>query len=137
MEFAGLTVRFMTKQSIAVLRLADRATFRWLVDAFGFVPSEVTPAEGDELQHGQLGWGNAIIMASTGGRVEQTPGQSSIYLTVDTDAEVDAAYGRATAAGATSVLEPEDQPYGGRNATVRDPEGNAWSIGSYQPQPAE
>lgn len=127
----------MTKQSIAVLRLADGATFRWLVDAFGFVPSEVTPAEGDELQHGQLGWGNAIIMASTGGRVEQTPGQSSIYLTVDTDAEVDAAYARATAAGATSVLEPEDQPYGGRNATVRDPEGNAWSIGSYQPQPSE
>lgn len=132
----GHTVGGMSKQSIPILRLADRATFAWLVDAFGFLPSEVSPADGDELQHGQLNWGEAILMASTGGKVDQQPGQASVYLTVDTDAEVDAAYERAVAAGATSVLRPEDQPYGGRNATVRDPEGNWWSVGSYQPTPS-
>ena len=126
----------MTQQSIAILRLAHRSTLDWLVDAFGLVASEVTPPEGAELQHAQLTWGDGILMASTGGRIDQTPGHASIYLTVDTDADVDAAYERATAAGATSVLEPEDQPYGGRNATVRDPEGNVWSVGSYQPAPA-
>lgn len=126
----------MSKQSIAILRLAERSTFDWLVDALGFVPSEVTPETGDELQHGQLNWGDGIVMASTGGKVEQTSGQSSIYLTVDADDEVDAAYERAIGAGATSVLPPEDQAYGGRNATIRDPEGNWWSIGSYQPSPS-
>lgn len=127
----------MSTQIVPILRLADRATLDWLVDAFGFTPSEVTPPEGDTLQHAQLTWGDSVLMASTpGGRVEQAAGQASLYLTVETDAAVDAAYERAMAAGATSVLAPEDQPYGGRNATVRDPEGNAWSIGSYQPTPA-
>ena len=37
----------------------------------------------------------------------------------------------ALAAGASVLHEPEDQDYGGRTATVRDPEGNVWSMGTY------
>ncbi|MBK5295018.1 MAG: VOC family protein [Acidobacteriia bacterium] len=41
----------------------------------------------------------------------------------------DAMYERALAAGATSLWEPKDQPYGERTAGVRDPFGNQWFPG--------
>jgi uncharacterized glyoxalase superfamily protein PhnB len=31
-------------------------------------------------------------------------------------------------------MPPRDEDYGGRSATVADPEGNLWSFGSYRPQ---
>ena len=44
--------------------------------------------------------------------------------------DVDATYRAALGAGAVSVAEPRDQPYGDRSAGVRDPEGNIWWIGT-------
>ncbi|MBJ7470759.1 MAG: VOC family protein [Solirubrobacteraceae bacterium] len=124
----------MSKTAVTILRLRERATLDWLVSTFGFTVSEVTPPEGDELHHAQLTYGTSVLMASaTGGRLDQAPGYASVYLTLETDAEVDAVFAKAIAAGAASVLPPEDMPYGGRNATVRDPDGNTWSVGSYQP----
>jgi uncharacterized glyoxalase superfamily protein PhnB len=124
----------MSQSVITVLRLRERGTLDWLERAFGFTLSEVTPAGDGGLAHAQLWWGDDCIMASTGGRIGQPTGAASIYLTVPADADVDAAYARAMAEkGAVSVLEPEDMPYGGRNASVGDPDGNVWSIGSYQP----
>lgn len=43
-------------------------------------------------------------------------------------ADVDAAFERAVAAGATVVRAPEDQFYGDRAAVVDDPWGHAWSL---------
>jgi uncharacterized glyoxalase superfamily protein PhnB len=37
------------------------------------------------------------------------------------------------AAGADIFFEPEDQDYGGRVYSARDPEGYVWSFGSYDP----
>jgi uncharacterized glyoxalase superfamily protein PhnB len=45
---------------------------------------------------------------------------------------VDRLFERAVAAGATVVRPPTDQDYGGRGCTLRDPEGNQWSFGSYR-----
>jgi uncharacterized glyoxalase superfamily protein PhnB len=47
--------------------------------------------------------------------------------------EPDALFERATGAGAEVVMEPTDQDYGSRDFTVRDPEGNLWSFGTYAP----
>lgn len=58
-------------------------------------------------------------------------GQAKCYLVVDTDTEVDEVFRRALAADGTSIAEPTDQDYGGRSATIADPEGNQWSVGSY------
>jgi len=44
--------------------------------------------------------------------------------------DVDITYRAALAAGATSVAEPKDQPYGDRSAGVKDSEGNIWWLGT-------
>ena len=53
---------------------------------------------------------------------------ASIYVYVE---DVDAAYQRAIAAGATSVAAPEDKPYQERAAGVKDSFGNIWYIATY------
>jgi uncharacterized glyoxalase superfamily protein PhnB len=58
-------------------------------------------------------------------------GRHPVYVVIDGD--VDDHCARARAAGAEIVREPEDQDYGGRDYTARDPEGNVWSFGSYEP----
>ncbi|MDO9354661.1 MAG: VOC family protein [Solirubrobacteraceae bacterium] len=124
-----------TQEAITVLRLRERATLDWLERAFGFALSEVTEGDDGGLAHAQLRWGDSWLMASTGGRIDQPTGAASVYLTVADDEDVDAAYTRAMAEpGAVSVLEPEDMPYGGRNASIADPDGNVWSVGSYHPR---
>jgi uncharacterized glyoxalase superfamily protein PhnB len=45
----------------------------------------------------------------------------------------DPQYARSRAAGAKIVRELEDMPYGSREFSVRDPEGNLWSFGTYDP----
>lgn len=77
-----------------------------------------------------------MVMLDSAGTAElQTPlGGASVYLIVDTDDEVDRLHGRAVEAGATTVMAPRDEDYGGRGASVRDAEGNTWSIGSYRPE---
>ena len=45
--------------------------------------------------------------------------------------DVDTCYKRALAAGAISISEPKDQPYGDRSAGVKDSEGNIWWLGTH------
>jgi uncharacterized glyoxalase superfamily protein PhnB len=54
----------------------------------------------------------------------------SIYVLVR---DPDAHHNCARAAGATIVRELEDTPYGSREYSARDCEGNLWSFGTYDP----
>ena len=58
-------------------------------------------------------------------------GHTEIALYVDTFEEVDMAYEEAISKGATSVLEPETEPWGQRTCYIADPEGNLIEIGSF------
>ena len=58
-------------------------------------------------------------------------GHSEIALYVDTFEEVDEAYKKAVENGATSVLEPELEPWGQRTCYIADPEGNMIEIDSW------
>lgn len=60
----------------------------------------------------------------------QPAGSGAVYLVAD---DPDAAFDAAVAGGATVERAMVDQDYGGRGGSVRDPEGNHWSFGSYQP----
>jgi PhnB protein len=56
------------------------------------------------------------------------PMPSMFYLYVP---DCDAMYKRALAAGATSIMEPTDHPYGDRSGGVKDPFGNQWYIATH------
>lgn len=125
-----------------------RALIRFLVDAFGFEETAVF-GEGDVVQHAQLSWplGGGIMLgsvrpdgadekrASGEGAWAVRPGGTGTYVVVADDAAVDALHARAAAAGAEVLQAPEDQDYGSREFTARDPEGNLWSFGSYRGEP--
>lgn len=71
--------------------------------------------------------GDSVLMVSEAGiRNART---SFLYLYVD---DVDATYRRALEAGAVSVEEPAETPYGDRRAMITDPCGNDWQIATYR-----
>jgi PhnB protein len=83
------------------------------------------------VHHAEVRVGDSVIeMGEAHGPYE--PMQSTFYLYVP---DVDAVYRRAVAAGAKSIREPADQPYGDRNAGVADAFGNTWYIGSHIGKP--
>jgi PhnB protein len=83
-------------------------------------------AEGDMILHAKVQIGNSVIELGEA-RYETQPLPTAIYLYVD---DVDAIYEQALNAGAVSMLAPTDQPYGDRNAWVKDPFANVWYIAS-------
>lgn len=60
----------------------------------------------------------------------QGTGPGACYLVTD---DPDAVFDAAITAGGSVERPLVDQDYGGRGGSVRDPEGNHWSFGSYQP----
>jgi len=75
----------------------------------------------------QIKIGDSIVMVSAVGPRDANP--SFLYVYVD---DVDATYRRALQAGAASIEEPQDVPYGDRRAMVKDPCGNDWQIATHK-----
>jgi uncharacterized glyoxalase superfamily protein PhnB len=131
-----------TSTVIPAMRYRDApAAIDWLCRAFGFEKHLVVPGENETIAHAQLIFGNGMIMLGSArddefGRWVKPPreiggtGTQSAYVIVD---DVDAHFARAKAAGAEIVTPVEDQSYGGRLYSCRDPEGHLWSFGSYDP----
>lgn len=78
--------------------------------------------------HAEVRIDDSIIMIGGGGAWRGTPMPTAIHLYVP---DADAVYRRALEAGATSTLEPMDQPYGERSAGVKDRAGNQWYIATH------
>ena len=55
-----------------------------------------------------------------------TPAEGMVYVP-----DADAAFARALAAGCTQVRPVEDQFYGDRTGTLKDPYGYQWSLGTH------
>ena len=112
------------------------AAITFLTDAFGFVKTLVVDGGPDRpVAHAELRWpeGGGVMLGSAtqdGNEFERLPtGANSVYVVTD---EPDALFARATRAGAAIVRGLEDTDYGSRGFTVRDPEGNLWSFGTYR-----
>jgi uncharacterized glyoxalase superfamily protein PhnB len=113
-----------------------RAAIAFLTKAFGFEERAVYAREDDPsvIEHAELRWplGGGIMLGTAGkddspfGRRE--PGNDSVYVLCD---DPDALFERATEAAAEVVRGLRDEDYGSRGFTVRDPEGNLWSFGTY------
>jgi PhnB protein len=74
------------------------------------------------VHHAEIRVGDSVVEMGEAHGVYQ-PLQSMFYVYVP---DCDAVYRRALGAGAKSLHEPADQPYGDRNSAVTDPFGNTW-----------
>ncbi|TDD61077.1 glyoxalase [Kribbella antibiotica] len=117
--------------------LDGQAALKFLTDGLGFqlVASYAGTAEGS-VAHSELLWpaGGGVMVSSTDAQSEPNEftlladQAQSVYLVHD---DPDTLIGRAIGAGAIVVRGLQDSDYGSRGFTVRDPEGNLWSIGTY------
>lgn len=111
------------------------AGIAWL-EAIGFTTKDVyrDPDDASIVRHAEMLWpaGGGVMFGSHRQNPEwpKQPGTAAAYLVTDNP---DAVHRAAVAAGGTSLREPRDEDYGGRGASVTDPEGNLWSFGSYAP----
>ena len=111
------------------------ALVRFLVDVVGFEETVVV-RDGDLVAHAELAWppGGGVMLGSVrdDGGWPVTPGSSGAYLVTD---DVVAVWDRVRGAGAEVMRPLAEKPYGGTEFSFRDPEGNAWSVGSYRGEP--
>lgn len=76
------------------------------------------------IHHVMARIGDGVVeMGEAHGTSQPMPTMFYLYLP-----NVDAAYTRALGAGAESMFEPVDQPYGDRTAAVKDAFGNQWFL---------
>jgi PhnB protein len=106
----------------------------FLTQAFGAEEKGRVPVPGGKIMHAEVKLGDSMIELSDGNE-QYGPTPVAIHHYVD---DVDATYARAIDAGAISTHAPVDQPYGDREAGVKDPFGNSWFIAKatgWKPQP--
>jgi len=96
--------------------------------AFGAQELIRTTGSGGGL-HAEVRIGDSKLMIGGGDAWGGTPTPSGLHLYVP---DSDLVYGRALSAGAESLYAPVDQPYGDREAGVRDLAGNHWYIATHR-----
>lgn len=125
---------------IPALRYRDAdAGLRFLEAAFGAAPRSVHRDDDGVIRHAVLELGGGLVMVGQAAEEGWLGGEPahplastvSLYIVVD---DPDAHHERAAAvAEARVVRELEDTPYGSREYSIRDLEGNLWSFGTYDP----
>jgi len=132
----------MSQTIFPAVRYRDAdAALRWLKAAFGAEEKAVYRGDDGVVQHAELRIGGGLIMlgqySSEGWLAGEPPNPLastvSLYIVVP---DPDAHHDGAAAAGATVVRELQDMDHGSREYSVRDPEGNLWSFGTYDPNTA-
>jgi PhnB protein len=79
------------------------------------------------VHHAEIRVGDSVVeMGEAHGQYPPMPTMFYLYVP-----DCDAVYQRALQAGATSIAEPLDQPYGDRNGAVKDVFGNQWYISTH------
>ena len=79
------------------------------------------------VHHAEVRVGDSVVeMGEAQGKYPPMPTMFYLYVP-----DCDAVYRRALQAGATSIAEPVDQPYGDRSGGVKDVFGNTWYIATH------
>ena len=79
------------------------------------------------VHHAEIRVGDSMVeMGEAHGKYPPMPTMFYLYVP-----DCDAVYHRALQAGATSIAEPVDQPYGDRSGAVNDAFGNQWYISTH------
>jgi uncharacterized glyoxalase superfamily protein PhnB len=118
---------------IPALRYDDaKAAIDFLERAFALEPKQVHENGDGAVLHAELTSGRGMVMIGSTGQGDKQfdTGRASLYVIVE---DPDALHERAKAAGAEITREPQHMDYGSREFSARDPEGNVWSFGTYDP----
>jgi PhnB protein len=104
----------------------------WYRDVFDAVETIRYTGDDGRIGHAEMRFGNAMIMLSdpypeldVRSPLELGGTPVTMHLTVP---DVDAVREKAAAAGAIIRREPEDQSYGARSMSLRDPFGHRWMV---------
>jgi PhnB protein len=113
---------------------ADQA-IDYYTKAFGARERVRMEAPGGAVGHAELEIGDSVVMlsdpfpqSSTKPPKELGGSSVSVFMYVE---DVDAVVKQAVDAGATVLMEVEDQFWGDRFGTVQDPFGHSWSIATH------
>ncbi|HWR16931.1 MAG TPA: VOC family protein [Terriglobales bacterium] len=79
--------------------------------------------------HLEVSVGDSMLMIGGGREWKGEPRPTALHMYVP---NVDLAYERAVAAGATEVMPPTDQEYGDRDSALKDAWGNEWYLATYK-----
>lgn len=80
------------------------------------------------LMHASVMIGDSMVeLGEPMGELRPMPAALHVYVP-----DVDAVHRRALEAGATSIMEPQDQFYGDREGGIKDPAGNHWFIATHK-----
>jgi PhnB protein len=102
---------YRTVTPYLVIPNAD-AELAFVKAAFGGTEIQCHRNEDNTVMHAEVQIGDSLVMLGQAGG-QWGPRTAALYLWVE---DVDTTYARALAAGAKSESEPEDKPYGHRNA---------------------
>lgn len=102
-------------------------TIAFCKKAFGAKLLMKMPAPGGKIMHAEILIGDSIVMLSDAMRDPPQPAGLFLYVL-----DVDKTFARAVKAGATVVMPVQDMFWGDRFASVKDPQGNTWGIGTHQ-----
>ncbi len=88
-----------------------------------------------KIAHAEIRIGDSILMMSEeneewGNTSPLTLGNSPVFMMIYVP-DVDAAFAKALAAGATQVRPVENQFYGDRSGTLKDPFGYQWNLSTH------
>jgi len=112
------------------------AAMAWLERVYGFEPAMMITDESGKLVHGEMRYGDALLMIGPSGWMEEAKSPASVggantqrvHLEVS---DVDALHQRVVAAGGFVWHEPEDQFYGARTFGAKDLEGHMWTFNQH------
>lgn len=118
------------------------AAIKWLTDVLGFKTAAAYGAAGGTIVFAQLVWRTGVVFVSARDGSDNpwsVVGPASIALAAEDAGTVDQHFEHAVAAGAEIIRPVHDAkspafPGGSHQFDLRDPEGNLWTVGTFQPR---
>jgi PhnB protein len=121
------TPKGLNSVNVYMLPLRAEPVINFLKRAFGARELGKYASPDGVVHHAEIRVGDSVVeMGEPQGKYQPMPTMFYVYVP-----DCDAVYQRALQAGATSIAEPVDQPYGDRNGAVKDAFGNQWYIATH------
>jgi PhnB protein len=121
------TPKGLNSVNVYMLPLRAEPVINFLKRAFGAREVAKYASPDGVVHHAEIRVGDSVVeMGEPQGKYPPMPTMFYLYVP-----DCDAVYRRALQAGATSIAEPVDQPYGDRSGGVKDVFGNQWYIATH------